>query len=210
MSRSGYVHRPDYGIRNSSDPLRVVSIEDPAIDIATTGDGIIEYGCTRDARHLVFHPGAHPCWYTLRPLSRKALAIYVNAVEGREDRARRALACALERIEGHPEHGNLTPPTGPKRDVGDVIDEDWLDENVEPYGAILELGALVYDRAHVPKGQRRACAPPPGSFRRLAEWSRAAEMSLLLPTSAPPTATLAGTSASTGNATAAASDSPAG
>ena len=197
----------DHGIaspKSPTDSLTVISIEDAAIDREATGDeGVVKYAISRDESDLVIAAGATPVRYTLRPLTRAQLFKYVDAVDHPDVRHIRALACALERVDGHPDFpAGCRLPTKKIRDIGHAIDEDWLFEHIDPPGALYELGKLAYDRAQIPKGERRACGPPRGSLFRLAEWRKNAEMRTRLDATPPPPESNGHLSEGTGDATA--------
>lgn len=166
-----------------TDPVTVISMEDPAIDREETGDlALVEYGTQRDdeaRQKLKFHAGERAVEITLRPVTQPQLRKFVNVVNDPEERWARALRCALERVDHHPDHpGAFVPRRRKTREVGELVDEDTLIELMGYVpGAYEEMGKLAYDRAYIPKGQKKGCVPPPGSFSRLAAWGRAAEMS---------------------------------
>lgn len=200
------------------EPLVTVSIEDPAIDIVeTTAEGLRQFAETRDLSILRFFPGMQATKYTLRVLSRAALARYVDLGTSDEEKHRRALACSLEQIDNPPDPKTGEPSPLPWRprhpDVLDadllgcsIVNDDAIFALVQPYGAIAELGKLVYDRAHVHPKAQPVFSAPPGSYKRVAERLLRAAPKTPSQESPDPTPPSGQTSGDTGNATAAGSD----
>lgn len=191
------------------EPITVISMEDDAIDVERTDrDAFFRYLVARDEKHLTFKPGATPIRYTLRPLSRPSLVHWVLNATADEDRWMRALMATLDLVSGHPNYpGGFRPETRTDKRIGTLAEESTIIECVEPAGALLELGKLAYDRAHIPPKARRVCLPPPGSFSRNSERLRAVGMRKQEAERLQAQQRSEQPSGETGNATAAASDS---
>lgn len=196
--------------------LRVVSVQDPALDLAAMqGVGVRAYLDTRDPVHLRFLPGLEreATWYTLRPLTRAALNRFVEEASGNDrERWRRALAACLVRVENAVdlETGQTQPGAWEPTKTVDatehlgcrIVSDADLERYVATDDAIEELGLLCYARAKLHPKERRGCGLPPGSDKRTAARLLRAEAKAR---DAVQTASRAQQSAVTGSATATAS-----
>lgn len=151
-------------------PLRVVSLRDPALDLAQMNAE--QYMLTRDASLVRTLPGRTPVWHTLRALTladEDALASQPQAMI-----ARRAYELALSQVEGCE---RLSPgglawrpartiegPDGRSRPAPTYAEMDALCRAL-PHGRedMVELGLVALERATQGNGDRGVVnymAPP--------------------------------------------------
>lgn len=161
--------------------IRVVSIQDPALDFAAMeGEPMRMYIRTRDPKHLRFLPGreTEATWYTLRPLTQAAKS-YVEDMPTEWQRWMAAVSCSLKRVENRVNHetGETIPGSWEPENTRDVTsslgckvvrDED-IHTVVAMHDHIEEMGHLVYRRGKLHPKERRAFGLPRGSDLRGSE-----------------------------------------
>lgn len=154
--------------------LRVVSGEDPAIDAARTGGKNLRlYMETRDDTLLVFRPGAHPVWYTLREMPELAYG-WVEEAPSTAQKLVRVLECCLVSIEnpttaeGEQKLGLHTLRTIEEAHIGCALSArtEFL-PMIRPRGVVWELGHLAHWRSELHPKARSAYEMLPGSLRRI-------------------------------------------
>lgn len=158
--------------------IRVVSIQDPALDLAAMeGEPMRMYLRTRDPKWLRFIPGSETdaTWYTLRPLTSQAMS-YVEDAGTEHQKYTTALACSLARVENrvNRETGEIIrEPWEPQklRDATStlgckVVEESEIHRAVAMHDHIEEMGHLAYMRGKLHPKERRGCGLPRGSDAR--------------------------------------------
>lgn len=154
--------------------LRVVSGEDPAIDVvATGGTNLRLYMTTRDERALVFKPGATPTWYTLRDMPELAYVWCEEAPTPAQKLIRALEAClvAIEnpvKADGSQSMGVHTLQSIERPDLGcSLVSRGDFLPMIRPRGAWWEMGHLAFWRSELSPKARFACEMLPGSLRRI-------------------------------------------
>jgi hypothetical protein len=136
-------------------PLRIVSIQDPALDLESMGDDVAEYVKTRDESLLKFKLGMKPTIATIGSITMGYLVEAVYSSPNAKTQATIAFLGAVHEIET-PEK-KLTPK---KLEQGaykqQIASDEWLDLVRDHIGAnaILEFGRVAIKRAELPKSAR--------------------------------------------------------
>lgn len=136
-------------------PLRIVSIQDPALDLESMGDDVAEYVKTRDESLLKFKLGMKPTWATIGNITVPYLVDAIYATRNEKMQASIAFISAVHEIET-PEK-KLTPKKlEPAAYKQQIASDEWLDVVRDHIGAnaILEFGRVAIKRAELPKSAR--------------------------------------------------------
>lgn len=161
-------------------PIRVVSVDDPALDLAAMGyEAVGEYAAKRDPALLVFLPGqeSQAFWYTLGPISNRMFHRLVQDGATQERRWVNAFLCAIRKMEGY-----VDAETGERRlqewrpssktKIRALNTEIWPDDvlDVVPPFVAEELGKVAYDRCALSGRDVDFLGLPPGLLDRI--WPR--------------------------------------
>jgi hypothetical protein len=154
---------------SSDQPLKVISIFDPAIDFARMGQELHgQYANKRDFEivrpYLI--PGKVPTFYSLREVPRRLWFSSVMSEPTAALRCMRAFQCGVVSVENlYSRDGVYDPGAAQLARVGDgVIADEALDERFEN-GVIEEIGSVVYYRSFLGRRTERTYLLPPSCAR---------------------------------------------
>lgn len=158
-------------------PIRVVSVDDPALDlVAMDQEGVGEYASRRDPSSLVFLPGQESgaFWYTLAPIPNRLFLRFVEEGASWNEKWTRAFVVAIRKVEGYidPETGDRIHQEwrpGSRTRIPKLNYEVWPDDvlDVVPPLVVQELGKVAYDRCALSGRDVDFLGLPPGLHDRI-------------------------------------------
>jgi hypothetical protein len=155
------------------DPIKIVSIADPAIDVAAMGGTLRPYIAKRDFAALRFVEGARPTVYHVGWIDAMAFRSYICATPDDPsvsefggtsfERAWRAFECGVVRIECA--DGSVLEPAREEPLANGQIRKRWTPEQMESIAVsdVEDVGTVAYVRSRVGKARQATYPLLPGS-----------------------------------------------
>ena len=158
----------------STQPLKVASLLDSALDTTAMGEDLVKYAQTRDATLVKEKPGEHATWFHVRRIPTSLYQRFVMEATSDVDRRKRAFQVGIVRIENILTTEdvllqNLVPTEHVQTPVGDLA--CFSDKQLEAIPAcfIEEIGEVANVRAFLP-GKSALSFPLRGSLLAVLEW----------------------------------------
>lgn len=143
----------------STDPIRVASVCDPAVDVYGMKHNVELYAKTRNEKLLKLKPGSEPIWFHVQRPNANMFMTWVHAAESVGERYRRAFQLCVSKIE------NITLVDGTEKRIHTPSEQQqtptgvvlyWTDLEVSqiPLVYIDEIGSVAFDRGYLdPKAE---------------------------------------------------------
>jgi len=151
------------------DTLKVVSIEDAALDVFEMADSIQAYMLERDFALVQAKPGERLTVFHLGRIRTRAFTQWVQTAATEGERYMRAFQVACARVEHlvtpDGEGIELLTPEG-RGTAGAPVTSYISDEQLDliPPAYVEEIGAVAYQRGRLGKGSRAGYRPLPSSL----------------------------------------------
>lgn len=154
--------------------LKVVSIEDSAVDVVASEENIKDYLLHRDMSLLKFLPAEKPTVFHLALIKTRAFTQYVDLADTAGEKYLRAFQVSCVQIDdlvtpdGDPIP--LVKPAG-KTQAGSIFGTFVTDEQLDdiPPAYVSEMGKIAYERSRLGKRSGAIFQPLPSSLTGLAQ-----------------------------------------
>lgn len=149
----------------STEPFRVVSVNDPAIDRTSAAGAkrLREYMQERDIDRLLLRPGHEPSMFVCQPISRRAKA-FLDGLSNGAARDQYAFQISVTEVLNGPAITIERDETGSWGRGIWIMTDECADKFAEHFGTdvLEEVGSVAFQRAALSAHQKKAYRLPPG------------------------------------------------
>jgi len=161
-------------MNRTTQPIKVVSVLDPALDVVAMAHDLNVYSRTRDASLLKFKPGVEPTWFWVGRANASMFMTWVHPATSEGERFRRAFQCGVTRIENIEDldgetHKVMVPTEQQKTPTG--VQTYWSDLEISkvPLVFVDEIGSIAFDLSYMGKLNAASFQLPALSRRALGQ-----------------------------------------